>query len=238
MTKSDISFSNNLSILCISEVMDKQARANEILVRLEKTYPEVVGTALHHENPLELLVATILSAQATDEQINKITIDLFKKYETAKDYAKVKRDELEQDIKSSGFYKRKADAIQTTAQTLVDNYDGKVPDTMEELVKLKGVARKTANIVLSGAFGKIEGIAVDTHVFRLSHRLGLSEEKNRDKVEKDLMDLFSVEKWWAVNYLLITHGRRICNAKKANCEKCVLNDMCPSAFTFKHYKKS
>jgi len=217
--------------------MDQLERANTILRRLEEAYPEVEGTALHHDNPLELLVATILSAQATDEQINKITVDLFKKYKTAKDYATAPRSEFEKDIKSSGFYKRKADAIQTMVQTLLDEYGGKVPDTMEELIKLKGVARKTANIVLAGAYGKIEGIAVDTHVFRLSHRLGLSTEKNRDKVELDLMGLFPKEKWWAVNYLLITHGRRVCDAKKADCENCVLNDICPSAFTFKHNKK-
>jgi endonuclease-3 len=217
--------------------MYNKARAEKIIKRLEKEYPEVKGTALHHDNALELLVATMLSAQATDEQINKITPALFKKYKTPKDYAKVPREELEQDIRSSGFYRRKADAIQTMAQTLVDEYDGKVPDTMEELVKLKGVARKTANIVLSGAFDKIEGIAVDTHVFRLSHRLGLSGEKNPEKVERDLMNLFPKSKWWAVNYMLITHGRRVCDAKKADCEHCVLTDLCPSAFTFKHNKK-
>lgn len=219
------------------EGMDNQQKANQILTRLEEAYPEVAGTALHHDNPLELLVATILSAQATDEQINKITVDLFKKYKTARDYADAPREEFENDIRSSGFFRRKADAIQTMAKTLVDEYDGKVPDTMEELVKLKGVARKTANIVLSGAFGKIEGIAVDTHVFRLSNRLGLSEQKNREKVEQDLMSLFPKEKWWAVNYLLITHGRRICDAKKADCENCSLTDICPSAFTFEHNKK-
>jgi len=218
--------------------MDNQQRANTILTKLEETYPEVSGTVLRHENPLELLVATILSAQATDEQINKITVDLFKKYKTAKDYAEAPREEFEQDIRSSGFYKRKADAIQTMAKTLLEEYDGRVPDTMEELVKLKGVARKTANIVLSGAFGKIEGIAVDTHVFRLSHRLGLSQHKNRDKVEQDLMSLFPREKWWAVNYLLITHGRRVCDAKKADCYNCNLADICPSAFTFKHNKRN
>jgi endonuclease-3 len=217
--------------------MDKQRRAEEILKRLEAEYPEVEGTELRHENPLELLVATMLSAQATDEQINKITPTLFKKYKTPQDYATAPREELENDIRSSGFYKRKADALQNMAQKIVDDHDGKVPDTMEELVKLKGVARKTANIVLSGAFGKIEGIAVDTHVDRLSHRLGLTEQKNRDKVEQDLMSLFPKEKWWAVNYLLITHGRRVCDAKKALCSKCTLNDICPSAFTFKHNTK-
>jgi endonuclease-3 len=217
--------------------MDKQRRAEDILKRLEGEYTEVEGTELHHDNPLELLVATMLSAQATDEQINKITPVLFKKYKTPKDYATAPREELENDIRSSGFYKRKADALQNMAQKIVDDYDGKVPDTMEELITLKGVARKTANIVLSGAFDKIEGIAVDTHVDRLSHRMGLTEQKNRDKVEQDLMSLFPKEKWWAVNYLLITHGRRVCDAKKALCSECTLSDICPSAFTFKHNKK-
>jgi endonuclease III len=216
--------------------MDKQERAKEILDRLEKAYPDVQGTSLHYDNPLELLVSTMLSAQATDEQINKITKDLFKKYRTAKDYAKVPRSELETDIKSSGFYKRKAEALQIMAQTLVDEYGGKVPDSMEGLVKLRGVGRKTANIVLAGAFDTIEGIAVDTHVHRLSNRLGLSEEKNPEKVEQELMQLFPKEKWWAVNYLLITHGRMVCDAKKPDCENCVLSDICPSAFTFKHNK--
>ena len=214
--------------------MDKQERAKEIITRLEKAYPDVSGTSLHYDNALELLVSTMLSAQATDEQINKITKDLFKKYRTAEDYAKVPRNELEKDIKSSGFYKRKAEALQVMAQALVDDYGGKVPDTMEELVKLRGVGRKTANIVLAGAFDTIEGIAVDTHVHRLSNRLGLSEQKNPEKVERDLMELFPKEKWWAVNYLLITHGREVCDAKKPDCGSCVLSDICPSAFTFKH----
>ncbi len=218
--------------------MDKRERAQEVLRRLEKEYPDVEGTELSHHSPLELLIATVLSAQATDQQINKITKDLFKKYKTAADYADVPREELEQDIRSSGFYKRKAEAIQSLAMTLVDEYGGKVPDTMEELVKLKGVARKTANIVLAGSFGKIEGIAVDTHVHRLSNLLGFSDQKNPEKVEQDLMNLFPQEKWWAVNYMLITHGRRVCNAKKPDCEHCVLNDICPSAFSFKHNKKS
>ena len=217
--------------------MDQRERANEILKRLQQAYPHVAGTALHHDNPLELLVATVLSAQATDKQINKITKDLFKKYKTAADYAKVPRTELEKDIQSSGFYKRKAEALQTMTQTIVDEYGGKVPDNMRDLVKLKGVGRKTANIVLSGAFNRTEGIAVDTHVFRLSHRLGLSEEKNPDKVEQDLMQLFPHEKWWSVNYLLITHGREICDAKKADCEHCVLENICPSAYTFPHNKR-
>ncbi len=217
--------------------MEKRERAEEIIRRLEEEYPDVDGTSLNWSTPLELLVATILSAQSTDEQINKITPSLFKKYRTAEDYADAPREEFAEDIRSSGFYNRKADAIQSAAKAIVEEYGGEVPSTMEELTKLKGVARKTANIVLSGAFDKTVGIAVDTHVLRLSHRLGLTEEKNRDKVEQDLMALIPREKWFAANYLLIEHGRRVCDAKKPDCENCVLNDICPSAFTFKHNKK-
>jgi endonuclease-3 len=217
--------------------MNDRERAHEVIRRLEAEYPSVEGTELTHQTPLELLVATVLSAQATDTQINKVTKELFKKYKTAQDYATVKREELEQDIRSSGFFRRKADAIQTLSQTLVDEHGGQVPDTMEELVNLKGVGRKTANIVLAGSFGKIVGIAVDTHVHRLSRLLGLSGQKNPVKVELELMELFPQDKWWAVNYMLITHGRRVCNAKKPNCEGCVLTDLCPSAFTFKHNKR-
>lgn len=205
--------------------------------RLEAEYPDVKGTVLHHETPLDLLVATILSAQATDEQINKITRNLFKKYRTAADYANTPREELEKDIKSSGFYHRKAEAIQKTTKVIAEKFGGRVPETMEELTKFHGVARKTANIVLQGAFGKSVGIAVDTHVDRLSHRLGLSEETNRDKIEQDLTTLFPREKWYAVNYLIIEHGRRTCDAKKPLCGKCILNDICPSAFTFPHNEK-
>jgi len=217
--------------------MEKKERACEVLRRLEEAYPDIDGTVLVHRNPLELLVATILSAQSTDEQINKVTEKLFKKYRTASDYAYAPREELAMDIKSSGFFNRKAEAIQASTKVIVEEHDGRVPDTMEELVKLKGVARKTANIVLSGGYGKIEGIAVDTHVYRLSRLLGLTEEKNRDKVERDLMELLPREKWFAANYLIITHGRRVCNAKKPDCDNCMLSDICPSAFTFKHNKK-
>jgi len=217
--------------------MDDRERAHEVIRRLEEEYPSVEGTELTHHSPLELLIATVLSAQATDTQINKVTKELFKKYRTAQDYATVPRDELEQDIRSSGFFRRKAEAIQCLSKTLVVEYGGQVPDTMDELVKLKGVGRKTANIVLAGSFGKIVGIAVDTHVHRLSRLLGFSEQKNPVKVERDLMELFPQEKWWAVNYMLITHGRRVCDAKKPNCDGCVLTDLCPSAFSFKHNKR-
>ena len=217
--------------------MNENERAQEIIKRLEETYPDVNGTLLIHSNPLELLIATILSAQSTDVQINKITKTLFKKYKTAAEYANSPLDELRNDIRSSGFFNRKASAIHDATKKIVEDYNGQVPDTMDELVKLKGVARKTANIVLSGAFGKTVGIAVDTHVFRLSRLLALTNHKNRDKVERDLMLLIPKDKWFAANYLLITHGRRICKAKKPMCDKCVLSDLCPSAFTFLHNRK-
>ena len=217
--------------------MEPNERALEILRRLEVEYPDVRGTALHYETTLDLLVATILSAQATDEQINKITKRLFKKYRSAPDYAYAPREELERDIKSSGFYHRKAEAIQEAAKAIAEEHGGRVPGTMEELTRLHGVARKTANIVLQGAYGVTVGIAVDTHVDRLSHRLGLTEEKNRDKIEQDLMELFPKDKWYALNYLIIEHGRRVCDARKPLCDRCVLNDICLSAFTFPHNKK-
>ena len=218
--------------------MELKERAEEIIKRLEEEYPDVEGTALKYDSPLDLLVATILSAQSTDEQINDITKNLFKKYKSAEDYANVSREELEEDIKSSGFYHRKAEYIQESAKKIVDEYGGKVPDNMEDLLKLKGVARKTANIVLAGAFDKVKGIAVDTHVFRLAKRLGLTEEKkNRDKVEKDLMDLLPKDTWFSANYLLIAHGRAICTARNPKCAECLLNDICPSAFTFGNPKE-
>jgi len=177
-------------------------------------------------------VATILSAQTTDEQINKITPELFNKYRTAEDYADAQPEQLEENIRSSGFYKRKAKFLQDVTRGLVEGHGGEVPASMEELTRLKGIARKTANIILGNAFGIVEGIAVDTHVWRLAHRLGLSENKYRDKIEADLMEVFPREKWLAVNYLLIEHGRRVCDAKKPDCGSCVLSGLCPSAFTF------
>ncbi len=212
-------------------------RAEKIISLLEEAYPSVRGTALNWETPLELLVATILSAQSTDEQINKVTATLFKKYRKASDYADAPREELEEDIRSSGFYRRKARFIQEVARGLVERHGGEVPPSMEELTSLKGIARKTANIILGNAFGVVEGIAVDTHVWRLAHRLGLSDEKYRDKIERDLMEAFPREKWLAVNYLLIEHGRRVCDAKKPDCDGCVLSGLCPSAFTFPHNRR-
>ena len=209
-------------------------KGRTIIALLEEEYPETTGTSLNWQTPFELLVATILSAQSTDEQINKITSSLFEKYRTVADYAHAPREQLEIDIRSSGFFRRKADAIQEACRVIAEEHGGDVPSTMDELTNLKGVARKTANVVLGNAFGIIEGIAVDTHVWRLSHRLGLSEVKNRDKIERDLMEVFPREKWLAVNYLLIEHGRKVCDAKKPDCGVCVLSELCPSSFTFPH----
>ena len=209
-------------------------KGRKIITLLEEEYPETTGTSLIWETPLELLVSTILSAQSTDDQINKVTFTLFEKYRTAADYAYAPREQLENDIRSSGFFRRKAEAIQEACQVITEEHGGEVPSTMDELTNLKGVARKTANVVLGNAFDIVKGIAVDTHVWRLSHRLGLSEMKNRDKIESDLIEVFPREKWLAVNYLLIEHGRRVCNAKKPDCGACVLSELCPSAFTFPH----
>ncbi len=211
--------------------LEPKERTAKIIELLQKEHPDA-KIALNYSNPLELLVATILSAQSTDIMINQITQKLFKKYKTAHDYASVDIKELEQDIKSSGFYHNKAKNIQQASKILIEKYRGKVPDTMEQLIELPGVARKTANIVLYGGFGKVEGIAVDTHVRRLSQRLGLTENKDQNKIEQDLMQLTPKKHWMKLTDLLIFHGRRICTAKKPNCAGCVLNKICPSAFTF------
>ena len=201
----------------------------KIIELLEKEYPNS-KTALHYNTPLEILVATILSAQCTDKQVNLVTKSLFKKYKTAQDYADTDLAELEQDIKSTGFYRNKAKNIKNAGRLLVQNYSSIVPSTMEELVNLPGVARKTANIVLSNAFGVIVGIAVDTHVRRLSQRLGLTEKKNPNKIEEDLMKIVPKSQWKKITNLLISHGRNICNARKPKCNDCNLNKICPSAF--------
>jgi endonuclease-3 len=211
--------------------LEPEARAQKIMELLEKEHSDA-EIALHYRNPLELLVATILSAQATDEQINALTPKLFQKYTTAEDYANADLAELEQDIRSSGFYRNKAKNLKNTGKMLVEKYNSQVPKTMEELVELPGVARKTANIVLFNAYGIIAGVAVDTHVRRLSQRLGLTENTNQNKIEKDLMNIVPKDKWMRITDLLIFHGRRVCNARKPRCAECVLNKICPSAFTF------
>jgi len=206
-------------------------RASQVYEILKEHYPNA-KVALHSTNPLELLVATILSAQCTDARVNEVTKTLFKKYRTPQDYAYGPIEELEEEIRSTGFYHNKAKHIQAACKMIVEEFDGKVPDKMEDLLKLPGVARKTANIVLSNAYGIVEGIAVDTHVNRVSQRLGLTENKNPDKIEKDLMSIFPKDAWFPVNYLMIVLGREICVARRPYCEKCPLNRICPSAFTF------
>lgn len=211
--------------------LEPKARALKIIELLEKEHADA-KIALHYDNPLELLVATILSAQCTDERVNMVTKTLFKKYTKAEDYAKADLNELEQDIKPTGFYRNKAKNLKKCCQLLVEKYNSQVPRTMKELLELPGVARKTANIVLSNAYGVIAGVAVDTHVRRLAQRLGLTENSDQDKIEKDLMDIVPKDNWMRITDLLIFHGRRVCMAKKPNCAGCVLNKICPSAFTF------
>jgi len=210
---------------------DIKTRALKTIRLLEKEHSDA-EIALTFKNPLELLISTILSAQCTDKRVNIVTKTLFKKYKTLEDYAKADIKELEQDIRSTGFYHNKARHIKKCCQMLIEKFGSQVPRTMEELLELPGVARKTANIVLSNVFGIVEGIAVDTHVRRLSERLGLTQNKNQDKIEQDLMKIVPKEMWMRFSDLLIFHGRRICMAKKPKCGECVLNKICPSALTF------
>jgi endonuclease III len=207
---------------------EKRKRAAAIYRRLDTAYPGAT-VALRFTNPLEMVIATVLSAQSTDAMVNKVTENLFKKYRTPEDYLAAPPGELERDIHSTGFFNQKAKSIRGLAQVVVTEFDGKVPDTMEGLLRLPGVARKTANIVLGNAFGKVEGIAVDTHVHRLARRLGFSEEMDPNKVERDLMALFPKKKWFRLTYLLIEHGRNVCLAKTPRCEDCVVNELCPSS---------
>ncbi|CAN5187557.1 endonuclease III [soil metagenome] len=207
------------------------APITDVLTRLKAEYPGAT-TELHWTNPLELLVATILSAQTTDVQVNQVTGSLFEKYRTAREYAEADSSELEEDIRQTGFFRNKARSLQGMARALLEDHDGEVPRTMNELVKLPGVGRKTANVVLGNGFGIDEGVVVDTHVRRLSNRLGLSAERNPEKVERDLMQTVPKVDWTVFSHLLILHGRRICKSRKPDCPGCVLNDFCPSAGTF------
>ncbi len=211
--------------------MNKKERASAVLQRLKLVYPDA-HCELDHTNALELLVATILSAQCTDKRVNIVTKSLFAKYKTAKDYATADLATLEEEIKSTGFFRNKAKNIQAAAQTIVDRFSGEVPQTMDELVSLEGVGRKTANVVLCTAFGINVGIVVDTHVIRLSRLLGLtSKAKTPDAVaiEKDLMKLIPQCDWGLFSHLLVWHGRRRCSARKPACAECELADICPSA---------
>ena len=212
--------------------LDNKTRVLKIISLLEKELPDA-KIALNYTNHFELLVATILSAQCTDERVNLVTRTLFKKYKTAEDYANAEIKGLEQNVKSTGFYRNKAKNIKKASQILVEKYDSQVPRTMDEILELPGVARKTANVVLQNAYGIIEGIAVDTHVRRVSTRLELTRNRDPNKIETDLMEIVPHDKWMRITDLLIILGRKICTAKKPKCEICTLNKICPSAFTFK-----
>jgi len=205
-----------------------QERAPEIVERLSRAYPDA-HVALNFSNPLECLVATILSAQCTDERVNVVTKDLFNKYRSAEAYLKVPDSELAADIRSTGFFNQKTKSIRGACTRIVEVYGGKVPDTMEDLITLPGVARKTANIVLGNSYGVVVGIAVDTHVRRLAERLGFSTERDPDKIEQDLMRSIPRKRWFDFTYALIDHGRSICVARKPRCEECPVSDLCPSS---------
>ncbi len=208
------------------------APVSEVIPRLKREYPDA-RTELAWRDPLELLVATILSAQTTDVRVNQVTRTLFEKHRTAEDYATADPTELEKDIRPTGFYRNKARALQGMARDLLERHGGEVPRTMAELIALPGVGRKTANVVLGNAFGSDEGIVVDTHVRRVSNRLGLTEERDPEKVERDLLRVVPEEDRTIFSHLLIFHGRRRCKARKPDCPGCVLNDICPSAFYYK-----
>ncbi len=203
-------------------------RLPEIMARLRRAHPDA-HCALDYETPLQLLVATILSAQCTDERVNQVTPPLFETYPDAAAFAAADRAELEEAIRSTGFFRQKARYIQESAQRLLDEHGGEVPDELDDLLELTGVARKTANVVLGEIYGIAEGVVVDTHVKRLSQRLGLTAETTPKKIERDLMELVPRDEWIEIAHLFIFHGRRVCNARKPDCPNCTLNDLCPSA---------
>ena len=208
----------------------EREKIRELLSRLDATYPNA-SCALRYQTPLQLLIATILSAQCTDERVNKVTPALFKKYPTAKAFAEADLETLQEEIRSTGFYKNKAKSIQACCRKIVEEYGGEVPDSPEELVKLPGVGRKTANLVL-GETRQLPGIVVDTHVRRLAKRLGLTSHEEPEKIERDLMRLIPKERWTLFSHQLIHHGRQICKARKPDCPHCPLENLCPSAETF------
>lgn len=205
---------------------DAKRYAAKVVRRLRREYPDA-GCSLDHRSPLELLVATILSAQCTDQRVNLVTAKLFKKYRTAADYVRTPSAELERDIQSTGFFRNKAKNIRGCCKTLLERYDGEVPREIDTLVEMPGVGRKTANVVLGAAFGIASGVVVDTHVGRISRRLGLSAEKNPEKVESDLMEQFPRKQWIVLSHRMIRHGRRYCTARKPQCDDCPLQDICP-----------
>lgn len=204
-------------------------RTRAIIRRLQRAYPDA-ECSLRHSNAFELLIATILSAQCTDQRVNIVTADLFRKYRQPEDYLKVSEQELQQDIRTTGFFRNKAKSIRGTASTLIEQYGGQVPKTMDELLELPGVARKTANVVLGNAFGIKAGVVVDTHVTRLSHRFGFSEQKTAEKIELDLIEIVPRKEWVIFPHLMIAHGRKTCKARNPDCAECVVEKLCPSSF--------
>ena len=208
---------------------DLKQRTRRIIRALKRAYPDAT-CSLNHSNAFELLIATILSAQCTDERVNIVTADLFRKYRKPEDYLKVSPTELQEDIRTTGFFRNKAKSIQGTSKMLVDEYRGKVPHTMDELLELPGVARKTANVVMGNAFGIASGVVVDTHVTRLSRRLGLTVQKQPEKIETGLMQIVPKKDWVIFSHLLIAHGRKICKARNPLCDQCVVEKDCPSSF--------
>jgi endonuclease-3 len=209
-------------------VAPRAERAPEIYDRLAAHYPDA-HCALDFKSPFQLLIATILSAQCTDKRVNMVTPALFKRYRTPAALAVAKPEELEEMIKSTGFFRNKTKSLLGMSNAVAERHGGKVPDTMDELVKLPGVGRKTANVVLGNAYDKNEGVVVDTHVGRVSKRLGLTRHTDPVKVEQDLMKLFPKDRWTMLSHLLIEHGRRICEARRPKCESCFLSDICPSS---------
>ena len=207
-------------------IPDKKNRAAEIIKRLKKEYPDA-HCALNHTNAFELLVATILSAQCTDERVNIVTAELFRKYREPRDYAQASQEELAFDIKSINFFNNKAKSIRGASEKIIRDFGGCVPQTMNDLLTLSGVARKTANVVLGNAFGIADGVVVDTHVSRLSQRLGLTENQTPEKIEKDLNELVPKKDWVMFPHWLIFHGRKICQARSPKCAECVLENICP-----------
>ena len=205
-----------------------EERAPEIIKRLSKAHPDA-HVALNFTNPLECLVATILSAQCTDERVNMVTETLFTKYRKPEDYLKVPVEELAADIKPTGFFNQKTKSLRGACARIVEVYGSKIPNTMEDLITLPGVARKTANIVLGNSYGVVEGIAVDTHVRRVGERLGFTSEKDPDKIEQDLMRLIPRRRWFDFTYVIIDHGRGTCVARKPRCDECPVSDVCPSS---------
>ena len=207
---------------------EKRERVEEIIRRLWEEYPDAT-TSLRHTSPYELLVATILSAQCTDERVNMVTPELFQRYPTPEELAEADPEDVQEIIRSTGFYRQKTKSLIGMAQSVVEDHGGEVPDTMKELTKLRGVGRKTANVVLGNAFGKDEGVVVDTHVKRLSGRLGLTKETTPEKIEQDLIELVPEDSWTDLPHLFIFHGRAVCKAPTPVCDECVLYDLCPSA---------